>query len=212
MTGRAPSTTPATKPPGTLNPKQIAFIDRYLATLPRNASAAYREVYGVSEDVAKASASRLLRKANVAREVERREAVISRPFALSASRIRRELSTIAFSDLRHFTITEDGRLDTVPGVPKSALRAVRSVKIKRRMIPQGVDKEGNPLPPIVELEAEFRLWDKPAALRLAAQHRGMIGRVSGPGEEPLEPNAPQLPEVVEVVLVRSEDGKRASQG
>lgn len=199
MAKRSPRSAPQA---GKLTANQAAFVERYLASMPRNATAAYRDVYGGSDNAAGVGGHRLLRNPKVIAEIERREAAVSRPFGLTAKRIRRELAAVAFSDVRHYTFDDEGRLVLAKGAPRGAMRAVRSVKFKRRAIARaGVDAEGKPLPPIFEVEAEIRLWDKPAALRLGAQVRGMLE-----AEQP-DDDAPPLPEEIRVKLIEAHDGR-----
>lgn len=194
--------------PRALNDNQIAFVDRYFATLPRNATKAYQEVYGGSESVAGTCGARLLKDARIVELIAQREKAIAAPFKLKAGKIRREIAALAHSDLRHYRIDDAGEVVLAEGAPADAMRALSRVKIKRRTIPQSDDK-GNALPPIVEVEADLYLWDKPSALRLAAQIRGMVvKRVGGPDGEPIpDPSKVATPTVVKVMLVASKDGK-----
>lgn len=195
--------------PRALNDNQIAFVDRYLATLPRNATDAYQAVYNVSREVAGASGARMLKDARIAALVAEREKKIAAPFKLKAGRIRREIAAIAHSDLRHYRINAAGDgIEPTENAPPDAMRAVSRVKIKRRTIPQ-YDAKGNAIAPIIEAEAIISLWDKPATLRLAAQIRGMVvKRLGGPDGEPLpDPSKVVAPPVVKVILVSAKDGK-----
>lgn len=73
-----------------LNKKQSAFIDAYFAT-NLNALQAYKNSYGVTDDnVAAASASRLLTNVNVAAEITKRQAIISAKFDLTRDRMIEE--------------------------------------------------------------------------------------------------------------------------
>jgi len=190
-----------------LNANQLAFVRRFVATSPRNATAAYLEVYKCGPKAAPACASKLLKLAKVRDAIDKMEADLARPLGLTAKRIRREIAALSFSSVDHYMVGDDGRLTLAPGAPPDAMRAVRSVKYKRRTIPQPPGPDGNPVPPIVEVEAEFRLWDKPAAVRIGAQHRGMlVQRIGDPDGNPL---APIVPDSIEIVLVASKDGRRA---
>lgn len=198
-----PRNTPAkgkSDKPKPLNANQIQVVERYLASNPRNISRAYREVYKCGERAAQASGPRLLGDARVRSMIAEREAALLAPLRLTQQRIRKEIRALSFSDIRHYRIGDDGSLQLAPDAPADAMAAVKSYKMKKRVIPQ-VDTKGKALPPIVEYDAEIRLWDKPTALRLGAQHRGMlVKRIGGPD------GGPVLPDTIEVVVVEAKDG------
>jgi len=148
-----------------LNARQLRFVEEYVVDL--NATQAAIRA-GYSAKTASQSASRLLRHVKVAERIAARQKALGAATELSQERIRQELATLGFSSLPHYVIDDNGDVTLAPGAPPSAIRAVSSVKRKRRVIPQG---EG--VDPIVEIETTFRLWDKPAALRLGGQHLGM---------------------------------------
>jgi phage terminase small subunit len=186
-----------------LNDNQLAFLDRYLATFPRNGRRAYADVYGCKLSTAAVEASRLLKDPRIIAEIERRESPAAGRFKLAADRVRREIAAVAFSDVRHYTIAKDGAVALADGAPEDAIRAVRSIRVKRRRIPRGANLE-----PIEEVETEVKLWDKPAALRMAGQVRGLFVKRApvGPDGKPVPP-PPAGPATVEIVFVESEDGK-----
>lgn len=189
----------------TLNPNQLAFVEHYLATRPRNATAAYMLAYDCKRTTAGVEGCRLLKTPKVVEEIERREAEIARKVGMSAGRIRREIAAVAFSDVSHYMIDDAGEIALRPGAPKSALRAVSKVKRKTRTLIRR-DANGD-AQPVTETEVEIHLWDKPSALRLAAQHKGMlVNRLAGPNGEPLPPGA-TIPTAIEVVFVNAENGK-----
>jgi hypothetical protein len=197
------ATAPASSTP--LNDNQLAFLDRYLASYPRNAREAYAAVYGCKLSTAATESNRLLKDPRVLAEIAKRESPARGRFTLSADRIRREIAAIAHSDLRHYTIDVAGNVVPAEGAPPDAMRAISRVKMKRKTIPQGNDAAGNPLPPVVEVEADLYLWDKPTALRIAAQIRGMLVKRAPVGPDGKTP----VPDVIEVVFIDSHDGKPA---
>jgi phage terminase small subunit len=207
MARRPPNDAKTSAPSTPLNDNQLAFLDRYLATFPRNGRQAYADVYGCKLSTAAVEASRLLKDPRIIAEIERRENPARGRFTLSADRIRREIAAIAHSDLRHYTIDAAGNVVPAEGAPADAMRAISRVKVKRKTIPQGKDKAGNVLEPIVEVEADLYLWDKPTALRIAAQIRGMLVKRAPVG--PDGKAVPPIPDVIEVIYIESHDGKPA---
>lgn len=210
MARRPPKDAKTPEPSTPLNDNQLAFLDRYLSTFPRNARQAYADVYGCKLSTAATESNRLLKDPRILAEIEKRESPARGRFTLSADRIRREIAAIAHSDLRHYTIDGAGNVVPAEGAPPDAMRAISRVKMKRKTIPQGKDLAGNPLPPIVEVEADLYLWDKPTALRIAAQIRGMLVKRAPVG--PDGKAVPPLPDVIEVVYIEAHDGKPAKRG
>lgn len=153
-----------------LTANQIRFVDALLATNPRNATAAYLKVYPTCKKIAAgyAAASRLVNTPKIAAIIAKHEKNLADQAGLTADRIRVELSLLSFSDVSAYVVDEHGYLAPAPGVPKEVMRAVSSVKRKQRT---WREQNGNV---VTEHEIEFRLWDKPGALRVSAQHRGML--------------------------------------
>jgi phage terminase small subunit len=162
-----------------LTPKQQRFVDEYLIDL-NGKQAAIRA--GYSAKTAHVQAARLLSKANVAAFVAERMAERSERTEIKQDEVLQELLTLLRSDVRDFVVDEKtGVLDLREGAPETAWRAVSSVK--HRTIVKGEGKKRE-----VTHEAEVRLWDKPAALKMAGQHLGLYtekvehsGKVEGTG-------------------------------
>lgn len=148
-----------------LNPRQRRFVDEYLIDL-NGAQAAIRS--GYSAKTAPQIASRLLTHVKVVALIAERQKTLGDATGLTQERVRQELVILGFSSVWHYEIDDNGHVTLADGAPESAIRAVSSIKRKRRLIPQGKDDE-----PIVEIETELKLWDKPAILRLSGQHLGM---------------------------------------
>lgn len=83
------------------------------------------------------------------------------------NRIREEAERIAFSDVADYTIEDNGQVTPTETADEGATRAVQSVRVKRRVIPT---KDGEP---IVEVETEMKLWNKPGALAFLADLDGL---------------------------------------
>lgn len=80
-----------------------------------------------------------------------------------------ELALVMKSDLSHYRIDDAGHVRVKPSAPPGAMRAVASIKRKRREIPQGKGEA-----PIVIYETELRLYDKNAAIGNALKHLGLL--------------------------------------
>lgn len=147
-----------------LTDKQQAFVREYLVDL--NASqAAIRAGYSAKN--ANVTAPRMLANVRIAAAVGIAQAERAKRTEVTADRVLEELAVLGFSNLWDYRIDDDGHVVLADGARPSAIRAVSSIKRKRRVIPQ---EDGAP---IIEVETEIKLWDKPATLRLAGQHLGM---------------------------------------
>lgn len=153
-----------TPPAGALplaNARHERFCQEYL--VDRNGSAAYlRAGYKATDDAAKVAASRLLTLANVSARVAYLEALRAERVGMTADDVLRELRALGTSDVRHYEFTDDG-IKLADNAPDTAMRAVQSVRRKVRRI----EREDGPAE-IIE-EVEFKLWSKPAALRMAGE-------------------------------------------
>lgn len=144
-----------------LNPKQERFCQEYLVDL--NATrAAIRAGYSTAS--AGKIGHQLLENPRIADRVAQLMAERQERTQVSQDEVVRELALIAFSDTRHIEMDDHGRLQLAPDAPPQAMRAVQSVKHKKR-----VEKGGD-----VVHEAEYRLWSKTDALKTLANHLGML--------------------------------------
>lgn len=140
-----------------LNKKQKKFVDEYLVDL-NGAQAAIRA--GYSKNAAKVQAARLLTKDNLKVYLEKRMATREKRTEISQDMIIKELSHIAFDDIKNyleFSTDIDGNIQTK--IKDSSLidtRAIQEVTI---------DKHGN---------FKFKLYEKDNALVMLGKHFGMF--------------------------------------
>lgn len=146
------------------NARHERFCQEYL--VDRNGSAAYQRAgYEASGNAAETNAARLLRNAQVAGRVAFLEMQRLERVGMTADDVLRELQVLGMSDIRHYVFTDGPEgIALAPDAPDIAMRAVSSVKRKRRLI----QREDAP-DEIVE-EVEYKLWNKPQALRMAGEH------------------------------------------
>lgn len=175
------------------NARHERFCHEYL--IDRNGSAAYRRAYPkATEAAARSSAADLLAKPNVAERVAHLEAQRLERIGMTADDVLRELQVLGTSDIRHYVFTDgtDG-IALAENAPDHAMRAVQSVKRKTRRIEH---QEG---PAEIVEEVEYKLWSKPAALRMAGEtHKMYTQKVE---QTPVA----QLPESGEAVMARVVD-------
>lgn len=153
-----------------LTPKQQRFVDEYLVDL--NATKAAVRA-GYSAKTAHSVGWENLRKPEIQQAIEKAMNDRSARVRMTADDVLRELAILARSDVTHYTVGDNGQIETVEDAPEGALRAVSSVKVKKHF-----DKEGNH----TSTDTELKLWDKPAALRMAGQHLGLfVERVQNDG-------------------------------
>lgn len=140
-----------------LEPRQQRFVVEYLihqsATL-----AAKRAKY--SAHTARQIGHENLTKPDIAEAVEAGMAMILERAEVDAERVVRELSAIAFSNLLHYLINDEGYIELEEDAPSEAIRAVQSVRRKKRVTTHNDGTE------TVSFESDYRLWDKIQALTL----------------------------------------------
>jgi phage terminase small subunit len=151
-----------------LKPKQQRFVEEYLIDL--NATAAYKRAgYKGRGRAAENAASRLLGNADVQVAIQAGVKLRSEAVGLTVDRIWAEWRRIAFSDvgdILDFSGT-DPTLRPANEISEDARRALASVKVKRYV--DGIGDAAR----TVEI-IEFKFWDKPGALRDAANALNMF--------------------------------------
>lgn len=153
---------------------QARFVEEYLRDL--NATQAAVRA-GYSMRTARRQASRLLTKVDIAQAIQRAIAQRSERTGIARDRVLSEVGCLAFSNITHYTVDQDGRLVPANGAPADAMKAVASFKSKRTEF--GV-------------EFEIKLWDKPSALKLAGRHVGLFPdrlEVTGRNRKPITAEA-----------------------
>jgi phage terminase small subunit len=149
-----------------LNPRHHRFVEEYLKDL--NGAAAYKRAgYKAKGNSAEVNAARLLRNAQIAAAVKVGQDVRAEATGITQARVLEEVGLLAFSDLTHYTVADNGDVELAAGAPAGAMRALQS--IKRKIITRGSGKDRE-----VTREVELRLWDKPGPLKLSGQHVGLF--------------------------------------
>jgi phage terminase small subunit len=144
--------------------KRRRFVEEYLIDLNATRAAT---VAGYSAKTAQSQGKALLTMPVVKALIDAAIAERSERTKITQDAVLLELHTLMNSDVRHFTVSESGKLELAPNAPESAWRSVSSVKHRRIVSGRDEDKE-------ITYEVEYRLWDKPAAIRMAGQHLGMF--------------------------------------
>ena len=145
-------------------PLRERFVEEYLIDL--NATQAATRA-GYSSKTAYAQGHRLLKDPKIAVAISAAAAARSVRVEVTQDTVLTELAILLRSDVRNFSVDEAGKLTLADGAPDDAWRAVSSVKYKTRRFGRGDDQE-------TEHTLEFRLWDKPAAVKMAGQHLAMF--------------------------------------
>lgn len=168
------------------NARHERFCQEYMKD--RNGTRAYLDAgYKSTPAAAGVGAARLLKSARVAERVAFLEARHVEAIGMTADDVLRELAVIGRSDVRHYQFGPGGQLALADGVPDEAARAVQSVKVRTR-----TDADGN-----TTEEIEYRLWNKPAALRMAGETHGLFRQ-----KLEVEDKTPQMTEPGEVLMRR----------
>lgn len=149
---------------GSLSAKRERFVAEYLIDL--NATRAAVRA-GYSRKTAEQQGCRLLRNVQVARAIARGQAQAADKTSVTHERVLAELELLAFSNVMHYLVDDDGNVRLAPGAPAGAERALQSVK--RRVTVTGAGDNARRV-----VEVEVKLWDKPGPLKLAGRHVGLF--------------------------------------
>ncbi len=146
---------------GKLTPRQQRFVEEYLVDL--NATQAAIRA-GYSAKTAVVQGPRLLGIVQVAAAIAAGKEARNERTGITQDRVLEELGLLAFSDVTHYSVDDDGNMELTEGAPEAAARAVSSIKRRIRF-----DEDGNKT-----VEVELKLWDKPGPLKLAGRHVGLF--------------------------------------
>ena len=152
------------RPPKELTERQKAFCREFLVDY--NGTAAAKRA-GYAARGAHVEASRLLRNAKVAARLAELRAERSARTGITADQVLEELAVVAFSDVTHYEVGDDGRVVLTGEAAQSATRALSSVKRKTKQFMQKGEL-------VTEHDFEIRLWNKPRALEMMGRHLGLF--------------------------------------
>jgi len=154
--------------PALNNEKHERFCQLLLVDPEARAGRVYERVgYKARGDVAEAAASRLLRTVKVAARLAELRAERSERTGITADRVLEELAVVAFSDVTHYEVGDDGRVVLTGEAAQSATRALSSVKRKTKQFMQKGEL-------VTEHDVEVKLWNKPRALEMMGRHLGLF--------------------------------------
>ncbi|ARO89170.1 terminase [Nitrosospira lacus] len=136
--------------------KQRRFAEEYCVDL--NATAAYiRAGYGARSNSAEAAASRLLSNVKVQKVIEEKQKEIAKRCEVTAEKVIREVSALAFSDVRKL-FNADGSLKAIHELDDATAAAIASIEVD----PAGVRK--------------IKVWDKNRAQEHLCKHFGLFDK------------------------------------
>lgn len=164
------------EPVPNLTPQQQTFVEEYCKD--RNQVRAALAARLSESYFAAAQAARvLLKNPQIRSAIKAVLRVQARRLKMEVPDIAREWAILARSDLDDYEVTPEGRLTTRPGVPRSALRAVKKVKQTRT---ERLSGRGDAQVLTVEIHTEFELHAKEGPLaKLDERLHGVL-----PGEKP----------------------------
>jgi phage terminase small subunit len=139
------------------------IIEKNTTTKPSATAAAIRA--GYSEKTAHAKANLLMKNAAIKRLIENAVTKEADDAGITPPMILNGLRPLLDSNLADYVIDSEGKLDVREGVPKSALLAVSSLKMR-----EVFDFDGN----IKERYSAITLWSKPQSQANAMRYRGMF--------------------------------------
>ncbi|MEZ5691181.1 MAG: terminase small subunit [Rickettsiales bacterium] len=147
-----------------LNTKRKRFVEEYVIDL-NGTQAAIRA--GYSKKTARITASKLLAKANIQEAIAKLQNKISNKLEISAERVLKEYSRLAFLDIRKI-FNDDGSLKSVHEIDDDTIAAISGLEVESLF-----DNEGGNKSKIGSLH-KIKLSDKRAALDSIARHLGMF--------------------------------------
>ncbi len=146
-----------------MTPKQEAFVREYLIDL--NATAAAKRA-GYSPKTANEQGARLLANASVRSLIESAQAERATRTGITADRVLKELSRIAFFDIRKM-YREDGTMKLPTELDDDTAAALVGIDVQETVIQCG---EGAP----VITTRKAKVIERTGALTLAMRHLGML--------------------------------------
>jgi len=192
--------------PEKLPPREQLFVASFIAT--GNSAEAARQA-GYSAKTAKEKGCELVKRPRVAAAIAAAKKRIVKKFKVTAERIVEEMAAVGFSDIRNYRINNEGYLELADGAAESAMRAVKRVRRKARIIGIGTKDA----PAIQEIETEFELWNKDVQLRNLGDYLKLFkeNRVDPDDNEDDELTAEQLQERV-IALIRVASKRQREAG
>lgn len=146
-------------------PKHRRFVAEY--KVDRNQTQAAIRA-GYPKRSARQQAARLMTNAAIRAAIEADTVKAEGKAGITQERVLSELALLAFSDLTHYSVSDDGDVELTAAAPAGAMRALQS--IKRRITITGIGDAAR-----TTTEVEIKLWDKPGPLKLAGRHVGVKG-------------------------------------
>ena len=147
--------------------RHALFVEEYLRDF-NGTKAAIRA--GFAESGARVAAHRLLTNANIKKVIDKRKAEILAEVSADQFRTMRELSRIAYSDVRQI-YSETGELKQPGKWDDDVAASIASVETVRRSVPGEEDDNGDP---VFETVNKVRSYDKLKALELIGKHLNMF--------------------------------------
>jgi phage terminase small subunit len=142
-----------------LGDRERRFVEEYLVDL-HGANAAIRAGYQPRN--ARAQASRLLTKANIAAALERGQQARQARTKQTADDTVHAIACLAHSDIRKFYDAR-GQLKPIHALPDDLAACIASIEVVKRNFTSGDGK--------TEFVYKIKLWNKPQALELLGRHQ-----------------------------------------
>jgi len=136
-----------------LNAREHKFVAEFLAC--GNATLSAKRA-GYSEHTAYSIGHEILRKPEISACVQAGVDAMAARCEVDADKIVKDLAAVAFSNIAHYEIDDEGYVQLAEGAPPEAIKAIQSVRCKKRVLDDGS----------VVIETEYKLWDKIQALTL----------------------------------------------
>jgi len=145
-----------------LTAKQRAFVVAVVSGM-----SAHRAAIEAGYKPSRSTGTVLMRKPQIAAAINAARAVQATEAGWTQADVLEELKALAWSNVSHYRVV-DGVLTTTDDAPPNAMAAVSAIKYTTRW------EGGGDYDAVKVTTCEFRLWDKPGALKLAGRHVGLF--------------------------------------
>lgn len=166
------------------NEKERTFAQEFVIDLNGTQSVLRAGCFNVStNESAAVAASRLLSRDKVQALIAVLQAQRLSRVNITQDSVLHEVSLLAQSNIHHYLVDDNGKVELAAGAPEGAMRAIQSIKHKKTI---REDKEGTVT---ITHDVEIKLWDKPTPLKLMGRHVGLFPdkvEVTGKNGGPIE--------------------------
>ena len=166
--------TPKRKNSRSLNKRQIAFCNEYIATRWNATQAAENAGYRGTRQTLSAVGEKLLRNTEIQKRIESLTNKFLADTKKKAADVIRELQLLGFRDMNNFVSIDKSGKTKVKSMDEMGIhsRAINRLKITQKDLMNGKDSDGDSM--LIETDIDIGFESKIKALEVLAKHTGVI--------------------------------------